>query len=278
VPGLQPERADIIIGGAAIVQNVMESVGADSIYISEQGLREGIVVDFINRQNARQQTYLTDMEDIGILDDSVRGKSINRLARRTQIDLVHSGHIVKLSIDLFEQTFTLGLHNYSEYARELLRNGALLHDCGFFISHNSHQQHSYYIIRHSELLGFNDVEIEVMAQIALYHRKGLPKDKHDAFGSLPDAERHMVRVLSCFVRLAEAMDRSHLNMIKSVRLSRSDNPSHDLKMSFDLADNCDPALELWAVQGQLDAFNRTFGKTVQIDGLDNFIEQIPSPL
>jgi exopolyphosphatase/guanosine-5'-triphosphate,3'-diphosphate pyrophosphatase len=150
-----------------------------------------------------------------------------------------------------------------------MRCGALLHDCGFFISHNSHQQHSYYLIRHSELLGFNDVEIEVIAQIALYHRKGLPKDKHDAFGALPERERQMVRVLSCFVRLAEAMDRSHLGLVQSVSLTRMHEHEDTIQMTLETTPGSDPALELWAVQAQIDAFTKTFGVNVLIEGIDD---------
>ena len=69
------------------------------------------------------------------------------------------------------------LHDYGR-ARELLEYAALLHDAGFFVSHTDHQQHSYYLIRHSELLGFNDREIEIMANLALYHRKSVPRRKH----------------------------------------------------------------------------------------------------
>jgi exopolyphosphatase/guanosine-5'-triphosphate,3'-diphosphate pyrophosphatase len=150
-----------------------------------------------------------------------------------------------------------------------MRYAALLHDCGFFVSHNSHQQHSYYLIRHSELLGFNDVEIEVIALIALYHRKGLPKDKHGAFGSLPDRERQIVRILSCFVRLSEAMDRSHLGLVNAVLLSRDPKNDEIIHMELEVTHGSDPALEQWAVQAQIDAFNKTFGVNVIMDGLED---------
>jgi exopolyphosphatase/guanosine-5'-triphosphate,3'-diphosphate pyrophosphatase len=261
VPGLQPERADIIVAGAAIVQTVMETVGAESIFISERGLREGIVADLIQREHLRLD-----------VEDSVRVRSTNRLARRTQVDLPHAEHIIKLSDQLFDETRKLDLHNFSDAERELLHYGALLHDCGFFVSHTLHQQHSYYLIRHSELLGFNDVEIEVIAQIALYHRKGLPKEKRESFASLPEHERQMVRVLSCLVRLAEAMDRSHLALVQSVKLSRDPRAKDVIRISPNFLPDSDPALELWAIQAQSDAFAKTFGITVDVSQLDELGE------
>ncbi len=257
VPGLAPERADIIIAGAAIVQTVMETVGANSIFISERGLREGIVVDYLLREAASRGTDMPAADQPVIRELSVRERSTGRLARRTQIDEDHARHVIALAQSMFDQTRDLGLHDLGLDAREMLAYGALLHDSGFFVSHTGHHQHSYYLIRNSEMLGFNDTETEVIALIALYHRKGLPKQKNAAYAALPPYEQEMVRVLSCLVRVAEALDRSHLGLVTGVTLTRP-KKSGPVIMAMQFKPNADPALEIWAALAQQEPFKKTF--------------------
>ena len=254
VPGINPERADIIIGGSAILQTVMEVVNASSIRISDRGLREGIVIDRLIRvaDLAGEPNAATAL--------GARRRSIYQLMSATGVDTVHAGHIVELSLSLFDQWKRLGLHDYNS-ARELLEYAALLHDCGFFISHTDHQQHSYYIIRNSELLGFNDREVEIIACLALYHRKGLPRPKHPVFSKLDNKTRRLVRVLSCALRIAEALDRGHLNSIQAVRCERRSKPD---RIAITLECKGEAQLELWALQGQAVAFEKTFDIPLEV--------------
>lgn len=245
VPGINPERADIIIGGAAILQTVMETVGAGSIRISDRGLREGIIVDHLRRS-------LPSAKSAG--DYSARRRSIRQLMAATRVDETHAAHIVHLALTLFDQWKALGLHDYGR-ARELLEYAALLHDAGFFVSHTDHQQHSYYLIRHSELLGFNDREIEIMANLALYHRKSIPRRKHIPFAQLDARTQRVIRVLSCALRFAEALDRSHLMLVRDVASERLPRPD---RVRLTLYASADAQLEVWAAEAQAAAFEKTF--------------------
>ncbi len=255
VPGINPERADIIIGGAAILQTTMETVGASSIRISDRGLREGIVVDRLRRISPTAVPHLKDSDEAG-----ARRRSISQLIRATRVDETHAAHIVHLSLSLFDQWKALGLHEYGR-ARELLEYAALLHDSGFFVSHTDHQQHSYYLIRHSELLGFNDREVEIIASLALYHRKSIPRRKHPNFGRLDAKTQRVIMVLSCALRLAEALDRSHLMLVNDVTCERMTKPDR-VVMTLDAS--ADAHLEVWAAQGQSPAFEKTFGLPLEI--------------
>lgn len=254
IPGINPERADIIIGGSAILQTIMETVGATHIIISDRGLREGIVFDRLLR-DAGDSAVNGRLGAIG-----ARRRSIEHLMHATTVDESHARHIVKLSLSLFDQWKALGLHDYGR-ARELLEYAALLHDCGFFVSHTDHQQHSYYLIRHSELLGFNDREVEIIANLTYYHRKALPRTKHPQFAKLDPKTRRVVRVLSCALRLAETMDRSHLMLVNDVRCERATKPDRII-MTLDASQ--DAQLELWAVQAQSSAFEKTFDLPLEV--------------
>jgi exopolyphosphatase/guanosine-5'-triphosphate,3'-diphosphate pyrophosphatase len=248
VPGISPERADIVVGGAAILQTVMEVVGASSIIVSDRGLREGIVVD----QLLRDESAKRHLES-----ESVRVRSTRRLARRTLVDTDHAAKVTKLALSIFDQTKLLGLHELDLEVRELLEYGALLHDCGFFISHTAHHIHSYYLIRHSELLGFNDVDVETIAQIALHHRKALPRRREAGFSALPEHNQEVVRVLSCCLRLAEALERSHMGIIQTVALA-PESKTNRILLTLNSTAGSDASIELWAVQNQASAFEKTF--------------------
>lgn len=255
IPGINPERADIILGGSAILQTVMETVGASSILISDRGLREGIIVDRL-----RQTAPATPSGTMDAAPESARRRSIRQLMRATGVDEAHAAHIVRLSLSLFDQWKALGLHDYGR-ARELLEYAALLHDSGFFVSHTDHQQHSYYLIRHSELLGFNDREIEIIASLALYHRKGLPRRKHPAFDKLDARMQRVIRVLSCALRLAEVLDRSHLMLVKDVANEKRPKPD---RVRLTLFASADAQLEVWAAEAQAPAFEKTFGLPLEV--------------
>ena len=253
VPGINPERADIIIGGSAILQTIMETVGATAIRISDRGVREGIILDRLRRDPPSLEDGAGDM-------DSARRRSIRQLMAATGVDEAHSAHIVRLSLSLFDQWKTLGLHDYGP-ARELLEYAAMLHDAGFFVSHTDHQQHSYYLIRHSELLGFNDREIEIMASLALYHRKATPRRKHAHYARLDLKAQRAIRVLSCALRLAEALDRSHLMLVRDVSCETLAGPD---RVRMTLHATADAQLEVWAAEGQAPAFEKTFGLPLEV--------------
>ncbi|MGI4787489.1 MAG: Ppx/GppA phosphatase family protein [Janthinobacterium lividum] len=255
VPGINPERADIIIGGATILQTVMETVGAGSIRISDRGLREGIIVDRLRRG---ESPLAPSQSDAG--GDSARRRSIRQLMAATKVDEVHAAHIVHLALTLFDQWKALGLHDYGP-ARELLEYAAMLHDAGFFVSHTDHQQHSYYLIRHSELLGFNDREIEIMANLALYHRKSVPRRKHAPFARLDARTQRLIRVLSCALRFAEALDRSHLMLVKDVGFEKLSKPD---RVRLTIFASADAQLELWAAEVQAPAFEKTFDLPLEV--------------
>src|SRR4029079_9682033 len=161
-PGLDPARADIIVAGALLREGVADIYGVKSCVCSEAALREGVLLDTIARFQGGALHHLRD----------VSRRSIRALAERCDDDLTHSAHVATLALQLFDSTEKL--HGLAGDAREYLEAGALLANVGLVISHSKHHLHSYYVIRNSELTGLTDNEIEIMAQIARYHRKSAP--------------------------------------------------------------------------------------------------------
>ena len=254
VPGMDAARADIILGGAAIIQTLLEEFGAEKITVSDRGLRDGILLDHLFREAGAKQDFQTM---------SVRRRSILQLARACNYDAEHAAHMVFLSLRLFDALKEMGEHQYDEDARELLDYAAITHDIGAFLSHSNHQKHAYYLIRNSDLLGFNDTELDIIGNVALYHRKGFPKKKHANLAELSREERREVSVLASILRVAEGLDRGHLGTVKDVRLTREENPR---RFTLTLISPADCQLEIWGVLNNRDLFEDTFEAplTVQV--------------
>jgi exopolyphosphatase/guanosine-5'-triphosphate,3'-diphosphate pyrophosphatase len=233
VSGLNPLRADIVIAGAAILDALMEDLGLTEIQaVAECGLREGLVVDHLARgaHEARPNA------------PTVRERSVLQLARAC----------------------AAGLHRYANEQRELFWYAALLHDVGTFLSYTDHHLHSYYLIRHADLLGFDEKEIATVAATALFHRKSRPGARHPAFAELDRPTRKAVRLLSVMLRLAEYLDRSHSGAVAHAAL-RADGPK---ALVLEITPAKDWHLERWRLEYRREAVEKGLGRTLSVRALE----------
>ncbi|MEO1070533.1 MAG: Ppx/GppA phosphatase family protein, partial [Cyanobacteria bacterium J06638_6] len=208
MPEMSSRRAEIIVAGAIILHETMGLLKADSIIICERALREGVVVDWMLTHGL--------IEDRMQFQKSVRQRNVLKTAKKYKVHLERSQRVAQFAMDLFEQTWG-SLHTWGKLEKELLWAAAILHNCGHFISHSSHHKHSYYLVRHGELLGYTETELEAIANIARYHRKSFPKKKHDNYSNLPTRyHRQMVTHLSALLRVAVALDRRGIGAVKSI--------------------------------------------------------------
>jgi exopolyphosphatase/guanosine-5'-triphosphate,3'-diphosphate pyrophosphatase len=130
------------------------------------------------------------------------------------VEVLHAAHVTRLALEIFDQTHAL--HQLSSTEREWLQYGALLHDIGCHIGYAKHQRHSYYLITHGDLTGFSSDEVEVLASIARYHKGGGPKQRHENWRRLNPYLRPVVEKLAAIVRIADALDRSHRQLVTGV--------------------------------------------------------------
>jgi exopolyphosphatase/guanosine-5'-triphosphate,3'-diphosphate pyrophosphatase len=251
VPGMNPERADIIIAGSAILETFMKELGLGSIQTTSRGLQDGLLVDYLSRMDA--------FPLLGEL--SPRQRSVLQLGRSCGINEVHARTVTCLVLELFDSAKELGLHNFSDSERELLEYAAFLHDIGSFISYSNHHAHSYYIIKNSELLGFDQNEIAFMANIARFHRKKILRKKDPEIVELESRERDALRVLTTFIRLSESLDRSHTALIRHVKFTKVDKE----RVHLEVIARGDCQLEIWGVEAEKKAFEKIFGKQLVIE-------------
>lgn len=253
VQGMTPSRADIIIAGAAVIDVLMEALNLSEIAISDRGLRDGLLIDYLQRSE-----HAPLVEEM-----SVRERSVLQLARSCGVDEAHAREVAALALELFESARNAGLHKFGPGERELLQWSALLHDTGAFLSYNNHQAHSYYLIRNAELLGFDETEIALMANAGLFHRKAMPRaKKHPEFAALNRRSRKIVRLFALLLRIAESLDRSHSGVVRNARLRLGEDES---TVVLEVIASRDCQLELWGVQNHRAAFERVFKRKLQID-------------
>lgn len=215
LPGMDPKRADILLGGAVILEQFVRCYGVEELVFSENALREGVLLDQARRRSGASLHHLQDL----------RRRSVLHLMELTDEHPEHSRETARHALALFDDLAPLlGLDGpEAQAARPLLEAAALLANVGVFISHSGHHKHSYYVIRNSEhLAGFTDREIEIIAQVARYHRKSTPRSKHDEWASLRRDDRELVRRLAAVLRVAIGLDRSHDARVGSTSVAWDD--------------------------------------------------------
>ncbi|HIK28799.1 MAG: Ppx/GppA family phosphatase [Oscillatoriaceae bacterium SKW80] len=251
LPGMSDKRSEIIVAGALILQEAMTMLGMDSITVCERALREGIIVDWMLTHGL--------IEDRLRFQSSIRQRSTIKIAQKYHVNLESSERVAAFALSLFDQTQGI-LHNWGSQEREFLWAAAILHNCGVYVNHAAHHKHSYYLIRNGELLGYTETEIDVIANIARYHRKSTPKKKHENFRNLPSKQhRQMVCQLSALLRLAVALDRRQIGAIASVKCEYRP-AARELHLHLQPAlpdDEC--ILERWSLEQKKGAFEAEYG-------------------
>jgi len=250
VKGMNPERADIIIGGAAILETLMDELGIEELRVSDRGLKEGLLVDYLARRGATPQ--LSKL--------SVRERSVLQLARACQFDERHARVVERLAIELFDSARQSGFHRFGPLERELLGYSALLHDIGVFLSYDNHHEHTWYLVKNADLLGFDQAEVAQIAALAYFHRRNLPNRGHPKLKGLGKGEQQMVEQLCVLLRLAESLDRSRSEAITHARL----RPEGAGRAGLELRASKDCHLELWSAESHAKAFEDVFGRRLKV--------------
>lgn len=251
IPAMPEKRSEVILAGAVILQEAMTLLGVESITTCERSLREGVIVDWMLAHDL--------IENRLRFQSTIRQRSVFKIAKKYKVDLKYSERIATLALSLFDQTKN-HLHQWGNQERFLLWAASELHNCGHYISHSSHHKHSYYLIRNSGLLGYNETEIDIIANLARYHRKSPPKKKHENFQSIATKEQRLVvEELSPFLRLATSLDRRQIGAVSRIECDyRKDDKELHLKVfPANVDDDC--AVELWSLSYSKLIFEEQFG-------------------
>ena len=205
IPGMPPQRADIVVAGTAVVARLAKHLRVRQILVNDGGVRDGLILAMI--------------ADLGLGTATpappTRMDAVRRFARRCLSNERHGEHVAHLAGRVFDGLrgrFRLDVAN-----RDLLVAAALLHDVGFLVNHASHHKHAYHLIMHSDLAGWSAREIEVIANVVRYHRRAYPRRSHANFARLSKPDRSLVSQLAGILRLGVALNRSHQQLVTDVR-------------------------------------------------------------
>jgi exopolyphosphatase/guanosine-5'-triphosphate,3'-diphosphate pyrophosphatase len=249
IPGLDPRRADLVVGGAVLLDTILRRLDAEELTLCDLALREGLVLDYVRR-------HKKEIAQADLIPD-VRRRSTIELAERCNYFAVHAQQVSRLALALFDQT--RATHGLTDREREWLEYASLMHDLGVHISYPRHHRHSYSVIKNGDLRGFEPEEIEVMALVARYHRRGTPKRSHEEYGQLRPPLRRAVRILASILRLAESLDRSHAQVVSALELQ-----DHGKDLLLELRAAGDAELEVWAAQRHVQPFEELMEKPVRL--------------
>ena len=236
---INDRRAEIIVPGALILQTTMQMLGVDEMVLSERALREGLIVDWMLRQGL--------LEDRFSFQSSIRQRTVIHQVQRFAVDQQRAERVAKHALCLYDNTVGV-LHRDPGPGRELLWAAAMLHACGQHINLSAYHKHSWYLIRHGELLGYSETEHLMVAAIARYHRRSLPKKRHESWQALQSREeRRTVSEMALLLRLAAALDRRPEPVIASIRVKTA---SGVLEMELTPERlNQNLSLEQWSLEG-----------------------------
>ncbi|ABO49713.1 Ppx/GppA phosphatase [Desulforamulus reducens MI-1] len=242
IPGLSKERADIIVGGLAIISKLIEHIGGPGVRISGLGLREGVFYDYLFKDWPEP------------IVNNVTEHSVQNFMDLYQVRRYHAEHVAKLSLSLFDQLKPL--HGYGLWERKILRIAALLHDVGNTVSYYNHHKHTMYVLLNSRLNGLSHRELVLVSLIAASHGKVDLKFKLQQHSDvLFPQDGILVRRLGVLVRMAENLDRTEAGVIEDVICTIKEK---EVQIDCVTAENAD--LEIRELYKKVTNFNKVFGR------------------
>lgn len=277
VPGLNKDRQDIIVPGAAIVEALMRALKVDELVVHDRGIRDGLMLSMLEAHGA------PDSAGRGAprMTLGSRAESVRRFARKCRYHEAHSEHVTTLALEIFDQlaellpelaetlaktspTHPLALDAdtaMDDEGRAILEAAGVLHDIGYLVNHSKHHKHSYYIIANGELDGFTPRERELIAHVARYHRRSHPKASHEAYQALDPHDRKIVRRLAGILRVADGLDRTHTQVVErvAVEIEVRDDADHPNTAVFTIDSPSDVSTDIWGSQRKCELFRLAFG-------------------
>ena len=251
---INDRRAEIIVPGALILQTTMKMLGVEEFVLSERALREGLIVDWMLRQGL--------LEDRFSFQSSIRQRTVLHQVQRFAVNQSRAERVASHALSLYDATRGV-MHDDSGEGRELLWAAAMLHACGQHINISAYHKHTWYLIRHGELLGYSEAEHLMVAAIARYHRRSLPKKRHESWQLVATRDnRRCVHQMALLLRLAAALDRRPEPVISALRI-------HAVKGSLDLEIvpervNQNVSLEQWSLEGCAEVVKEAVGVNLRV--------------
>lgn len=237
-------RADIVVAGAVILEAVAQRLNLSSITAVEQGLRNGLLVDLMERNELLRERELAD-EAVAV-------------GRRFGFEEPHGQQVARIAMQIFDALQPV--HKLPSRSRSLLEASALLHDIGMAVSLQRHHKHTFYLIQNTEITGLDNRERDIVARTARFHRRSLPEKKHPALDGLSGSDVKQIRALVAILRVADALDLSHHQLVKQLDVEVTNK-----KVTLALGSGGEALdLELWGARRETRLFEKVFKRQLEI--------------
>jgi exopolyphosphatase/guanosine-5'-triphosphate,3'-diphosphate pyrophosphatase len=246
VPGIGPRRAEIIVAGALVFAEMLESFGLPGFRYSPLGLRDGILAQMLVEQDARATAHREF--------EHQRWESVVATARRYGVDLKHAEPVRAHAVQLFRELQVL--HQLPPEYESWLAAAAILRDTGKFINYQGHHRHTQYVISSSEIYGFTPMQRTLVSAIARYLGKSRPQPGDRALRNIPASEHQHVHRAVVLLRLAVALNQDRASDV--LRVAAKVYPK---RVYLELQPGRTGAeLELWSLRKEADYFLEVFGR------------------
>ena len=250
IPGLSPDRADIIVAGASVISRLVRALGTQQIMVNERGIRDGLLLQMIAELPGRSTATQLPLPGNRI-------EWARHFARKAHSNERHCDHVATLALQIFD-----GVKSRAKLpgpSRDLLQAAAILHDVGYLISHSKHHKHAYHLIMHGDLPGFSPPEVELIANVVRYHRRAFPRKRHENLAYLSSSDRRLIAKLSGILRIAEGLDRTHSQSVTGVKVRALPG-----RMRLSLEAKSFPEIEAADANRKADLFRKAFGTDVEL--------------
>jgi exopolyphosphatase/guanosine-5'-triphosphate,3'-diphosphate pyrophosphatase len=217
--------------------------GDDAIHVPARDFQRDLMLDMMN-DSAQSATFQEEII-----------ASAQELAKKYKTDSRHAEHVAGFAQQIFREL--RHLHSLEPKHELLLRVAAVLHEVGMFVNAREHHKHSMYLILNTELFGISTEDRIIVALLARYHRRYNPESNHPQFSELSREERMVVFKLAAILRIADALDRSHSQRIKSIVLKPQGN-----RLAIQTPGVDDTTVEQIAINSKCDLFREIFGYDV----------------
>lgn len=209
--GLSQDRTDIIIPANIVFQTLFDYVKAPIFIFSNQGLREGIIMDYLNNKSDGEAFSKKNTATQSIYKLGLSYQTQNKVADQR-------GHLVGM---LYEELCKVGVFEKDAYDGRLLQYGSYLYFLGSYVENGAVSQHTFYIISNSELNGLPHKERVVVALLASYKNKSLFEQYLESFKGWFDSDfTDQLRDFGGLIKFANALNDSHLNVVKNIQIEK----------------------------------------------------------
>jgi len=228
-----------------IYLQLFKETQAQAVVISDASIRTGVLLDLSPAEQGKRLEKLSQQ-----ILSAARG-----LGRKYQYDEAHAERVRELAALIFDELKTE--QHMTASHRLYLEVAALLHDIGLFVNTRSHHKHSHYLISASDLFGLRQRELDLIANIARYHRKALPQRTHVEFVALERDDRMAVSKLAAILRVANILAKEPFQTIRDLKVTREED-----QLVITAQNVSDLTIERSALAGRSDLFSEAFGKKI----------------